>query len=157
MSDDFTKAMELIPKMEAHLPIPARPTGPLIDMLRQQGIKIKPGQELQIKQVLYLGDEGGISCDVTPPDSWGAKMAVVVSITQLRIDPGHPLAREIRTYQRERTTRIVRAGRTGLPTAVMIYPPDEPSDQGPSEPAPAPPRRRGVRTPPHKKRKRRRR
>ncbi|MFQ6015685.1 MAG: hypothetical protein ACE5NP_09610 [Anaerolineae bacterium] len=108
MIDDYTKTMELMRKMEAELPIPARLTGAVVRSLRKKGLKIARNQELQIKRLFYHGDEGGIVCDVTPsPD---AKEALVVSITHLRVDPRHPLAQEIRAYQRERTRRIAQSG-----------------------------------------------
>ena len=47
-------------------------------------------------------------CDVTPVR--GAKEAFVVSLTHLRIDPSHPLFREIRAYQQERVKRIAESG-----------------------------------------------
>jgi hypothetical protein len=108
MIDDYAKAMELMHKMEAHLPIPAHATGALIRLMRDKGIKLARDQELQIQDVFYFGDEGGISCNVTP--SRDAKEVLIASLTHLRIDPRHPLAREIRVYQRERTRGIAQAG-----------------------------------------------
>lgn len=60
MIDDYVRAMELMRKMEAQLPIPARPTRRFIQAMRDSGIKVRPGQSLQIESVLYMGDEGGI-------------------------------------------------------------------------------------------------
>lgn len=37
MIDDYAKAMELARKMEANLPIPARPTGGFIRAMKAQG------------------------------------------------------------------------------------------------------------------------
>jgi hypothetical protein len=111
MIDDYDKAMELMRKMEAHLPVPARPTSALARSMRGKGIKLAHDQGLQIQDVFYLGDEGGISCNVTL--SKDAKEALVVSVTHLRIHPRHPLAREIRAYQKERTRRLAQAGRSG--------------------------------------------
>jgi len=108
MIDDYAKAMELMHRMEAHLPIPARPTRALVRLMRDKGIKLGRDQELRIQDVFYFGDEGGISCNVTP--SRDAKEVLIASLTHLRIDPQHPLAREIRAYQRERTRGIAQAG-----------------------------------------------
>ncbi|MBC8249587.1 MAG: hypothetical protein H8E90_07900, partial [Anaerolineales bacterium] len=104
MIDDYDKATELMRKMEAQLPIPARPTGAFVRAMREQGIKIPGDQELQIKRVFYAGDEGGVCCDVTLSED--AEEAIIVSITHLRVPSRHPLAEEIRGYQRERTRRI---------------------------------------------------
>ena len=121
MIDDYAKAMELVRKMKAQLPIPARPTGAYIRAMREQrGVKIAHDQELQIKQVLYLGDEGGIACDVTP--SRDAKEAVVVSLTHLRVHRQHPLAQEIRAYQRERTRRLAQSGGPREPSHFTVRP-----------------------------------
>jgi hypothetical protein len=120
MIDDYAKAMELMRRMEAHLPIPARPTGAYIRALREQGVKIAPDQELQIQDVLYLGDEGGISCNVTP--SKDAKEAIIVSLTHLRVRRQHPLAQEIRAYQRERTRRLAQSGGPREPSHFTVRP-----------------------------------
>ncbi|MEE8392354.1 MAG: hypothetical protein V3S14_16370, partial [Anaerolineae bacterium] len=76
--------------------------------MKPHGLKIKRGQELSIKNLFYMGDEGGISCDVTPPEP---KSAVVCSLTHVEIDPDHPLAEEIRAYQKARKEGIARKGR----------------------------------------------
>ncbi len=120
MIDNYAQAMELMRKMEAHLPIPARPTGTFIRAMREQGIKIARDQELQIKHVLYLGDEAGISCDVTL--SRDAKEAIIVSLTHLRVHRRHPLAQEIRAYQRERTRRLAQSGGPREPSHFTVRP-----------------------------------
>jgi len=120
MIDNYNKVIELMHKMEAQLPIPARPTGALVRMMREQGIKIPRGQKLQIKHVFYAGDEGGIMCDVTLSED--AKEAIIVSITHLRVSPRHPLAKEIRAYQRERTKKIVQSGGSSQVSRFTIRP-----------------------------------
>jgi hypothetical protein len=120
MIDDYDKAMALVRKMEANLPIPARPTGAFIRAMKAQGVKMARDQELPIKRVFYLGDEGGISCDVTPPGM--NNTPIICSITHVRIKSGHPLAQEIRAYQMERTKNLIRAGRGGPPTHFSIEP-----------------------------------
>ena len=87
--------------------------------MKAQGVKITRDQELPIKSVLYLGDEGGISCDVTPP---GMKDPIICSITHIRIKPSHPLAEEIRAYQMERKKRLAQAGGEGNPTYFTLRP-----------------------------------
>jgi len=120
MIDDYAQTMELIRKMETHLPIPARPTGAYIRAMREQGVQVARDQKLEIKNVLYLGDEGGIACDVTlSPD---AEQAIIVSITHLRVDPRHPLAQEIRAYQRERTRRLAQSGGPREPSSFTVRP-----------------------------------
>ena len=68
MIDDTAKATALAAKMEAHLPILVRPTGAFVRLMRQHGIKIDCDRELSVRRVFYMGDEAGISVDVTPPE-----------------------------------------------------------------------------------------
>lgn len=68
-------------KMEAKLPTSARPGNVLIRLMRQQGVKLARDRELFIKRVFYMGNEGGISCDVTPPGK--EKTPIICSITQV--------------------------------------------------------------------------
>jgi hypothetical protein len=119
MIDNYAKAMELMRKMEAQLPIPIRPTSALFRMLKEQGMQVARDQELQIKSVLYTGDIGGISCEVTPP---AERTPVICSLTQVRVDPRHPLAEEIRAYQVERTRRLAQTGGTGKPVSFTVRP-----------------------------------
>ena len=104
MIDDPAAVARLMEEMRAHLPIPVLPTKELVRTLREQGLKIGRERVLYVKRVFYLGDEGGIACDVTPGGD--AKEAFVVSLTHLRIDPGNPRYQPIRAYQRERVRRI---------------------------------------------------
>ena len=120
MINDYAKAMDLIQKMEASLPIPARPTGGFIRAMKAHGINIARDQELPIKRVFYMGDEAGISCDVTPPGM--EKTPIVCSITHIRVKSSHPLAKEIRAYQRERKRRLARAGDPREPTSFTVTP-----------------------------------
>jgi len=118
MIDDYAKVKDLMHKLEAQLPIPARPSSTLIRMMRQYGVKLARNQELSVKRVFYMGDEGGISCDVTPPGM--EKTPIISSITQVEVSPEHPLAKEIRAYQRERAKKLGRAGRE--PTSFTLEP-----------------------------------
>jgi hypothetical protein len=104
MIDDPATTARLLAQMEAQVPIPAYPTKELVQSLRQRGVKVSAGRVLFIQRLFYFGDEGGITCDVTPTHN--AKEAVVVSLTHLRLPPDHPLSRDVRAYQRERVKRI---------------------------------------------------
>lgn len=102
--DDPDTVARLLELMRAHLPIPVSPTPELVRTLRRGGLKISAGS-LAVKRVFYMGDPGGISCDVTPDDG-AVREAIVVSLTHLRVALAHPLYRQIRAYQRERVRRI---------------------------------------------------
>jgi hypothetical protein len=104
--DNLPKAMALVEKMKSILPITARPTKDLVNALRKQGSQIDRYRDVQIKDVYYMGDEGGITCDITPPGK--EKTPVLCSITHLLIQPEHPLFNEIRIYQEERERTLAK-------------------------------------------------
>ena len=108
MIDNYVQAMTLVERMTASVPILARPTRQVVDLLASKGVSLGAAPKLEIKKVFYGGDEGGIMCDVTP-DSM-SKEAIVCSLTHLRVHPKHPLAGEIRVYQEARTRRLARSG-----------------------------------------------
>ena len=118
MIDDYEQAMALVDQMEAQLPIPARPTSALVRSTRSYEPKLDRDRELQIKQVFYGGDEGGIMCDVTPPGV--EKLPIICSLTHLRVSAKHPLGREIAAYQRQRASKLSGGGRD--PTTFTIKP-----------------------------------
>jgi anaerobic selenocysteine-containing dehydrogenase len=66
MIDNYAQATALVQRMTASVPIPARPTRQLVDLLRSKGVSLGADPKLEIKEVFYGGDEGGIMCDVTP-------------------------------------------------------------------------------------------
>jgi len=75
-----------------------------VHTLRDKGTRITSQKMLFIRSVIYLGDEGGIGCDLGIIGD--EKEAIVCSLTHLSLNPRHPLAREIRAYQRERKKRL---------------------------------------------------
>jgi hypothetical protein len=99
MIDNYDDAKKLVQKMEAQLPIIVHPGKVLIQSMREKGIKLTSGQELEIEQVHYLGDEGGIGCGISLATKEEGVM--VVSLTNLRVIPGQPLTEEIWAYQLE--------------------------------------------------------
>jgi hypothetical protein len=115
MIDDYARAMDLLHRMEDQLPIPARLGTPVARMLREKGITVTRSQEVEIRRVFYASDEGGIVCDVTPTQD--SREAVVISLTHLLVPAHHPLAQEIRAYQRERTRRIAQSGGSVEPSS----------------------------------------
>ncbi len=115
MIDNHAKTMELMEKMKAQLPIPARPTRAFARLMREKGVKMKPNQDLQIENVLYMGDEGGISCGLQWPGRDQEETAVVTSLTHIRVKAGHPLAKDIRAYQVARTQKLAQIDRQSGP------------------------------------------
>ena len=81
MIDDPATVARLMEQLQAHLPIPAHPTPELARLLRERGLRVRTERVLSIVRVYYLGDEGGICCDVTPPGD--EKRPLIVSLTHL--------------------------------------------------------------------------
>lgn len=98
--DDYEVAIALTEKIKKYLPITAQPTKGLSKLLRNQGADLANHQVMVVDDVFYMGDEAGISCGIESEESSDARH--VVSITHLIIDPDHPLAAEIQSYQRQR-------------------------------------------------------
>ena len=103
MIDNYEETMALIKKMEAHLPIPVQPTKRFTREMRKNGIKIKSTQKIQIESVLYLGDDGGIGCEVGILQKGNV---VITSLTHVRVKSSHPIGKEVRKYQNERIKNI---------------------------------------------------
>ena len=120
MIDNYAKAMELVRKMKAHLPIPARPTKTFIQALRYNEMKVRSGQNLQIESVLYTGDEGGISCAIQLPGAEGT--VTLASLTHIRVPSSHPLFKEIRAYQIKRIRKLAQDNRHREPTRFTVQP-----------------------------------
>jgi hypothetical protein len=91
-------------EMQARLPISVRPTPALMKLAKKQGLGIYRNDSLLIKRVFYMGDEGGIMCDITPAEN--RKVALVCSLTHLEVVGDDPLAGEMRSYQQERGRKL---------------------------------------------------
>ncbi len=100
MLDDYELVMKLIEQMKAHLPIPVYAGHPFIQMMREKSIRIKSKHRLQIEQVFYGGDEGGILCGLRGIAD--EERDYVVSLTHVKMTERHPLTRAIKAYQRAR-------------------------------------------------------
>ncbi len=67
MIDDLEETMELVEKMKGHLSISAYPTRSFCNSMKyDNNIKLTPKGLLEITDVLYMGDVGGIGCTVSP-------------------------------------------------------------------------------------------
>ena len=105
MIDDYDEAMELVHKMEKQLPMIIHPGRVLVQLMREQGIKLTSDSELEIEHVFYMGDKGGIGCGISLPTQKNEVM--VVSLTHLRVIPGYPLVEEMRAYQIKRNNKLM--------------------------------------------------
>lgn len=104
--DDPSRVKALMEEMQARLPIAVRPTVALMKLAKKQGLVIYRKDSLIIRRVFYLGDEGGIMCDITPAEN--SKTALVCSLTQLEVVGDDALSEEMRSYQQERNDMLIR-------------------------------------------------
>jgi hypothetical protein len=102
--DDPAQVRSLMEKMEASLPIPVRATPEVLKAVESKGDRYKPDHEFLIEKIVYSGDEGGILCALHSDDK--KKSQIVASLTHLRIGDDHPLAVDIRSYQKKRSMRL---------------------------------------------------
>jgi len=105
MIDDYDEAMELVHKMEKQLPMIIHPGRVLVQLMREQGIKLTSDSELEIEHVFYMGDKGGIGCGISLPTQKNEVM--IVSLTHLLVIPGYPLVEEMRAYQIKRNNKLM--------------------------------------------------
>ena len=107
MIDIPDKTEALMARLEAALPMPARPTPEALKALRQRSPELRFPRHCDITKIFYAGDEGGILCtlDFGLDDS---KEVYVVSITHLRFGGIAPLSRAVVAYQRHRVKKLKR-------------------------------------------------
>ena len=106
MIDNMLDAMELMEKLTAALPFPARLTSELQASLRGQNFGTQIPVNCHITLLHYMDDEGGILCKLNLGPE--VENAAFVSITHLRFDPCLPLTRAITAYQKHRVKRLHR-------------------------------------------------
>ncbi len=105
MIDIPDKTEALIVRLEAALPVRARPTPEVRRTLRQHSPEPRFPRHCDITRIYYAGDEGGILCtlDFGLDDS---KHVYVVSITHLRFAGKSVLSRAVVAYQRHRVKKL---------------------------------------------------
>ena len=84
---------KLIQSMKKALPLYAAPSKYLLKEFRE----MRASDKLEITDVHYLGNEGGISCAIKRGNE-----VMVISVTHLIFPTGHPLAEEINDYKHNR-------------------------------------------------------
>ena len=106
MIDNPITAMELLDRLKAALPLPARLTAEVQASLSGANATKPVAAGCTITGLHYMGDEGGIMCklDLGPK----VENEAFVSITHLRFDARLPLAHAITVYQKHRVKRLRR-------------------------------------------------
>jgi hypothetical protein len=120
--DNYREVTALTEKLKTSLPIKVKAAKEFLKVLKTRGDVVNPEKEFEVNWVDYSGDEGGIMCRLVskndnPEDEDIAQY--VVSITHLKIDPDHPHAEEITTYQRERNRKLMLQNRSSLLTELI--------------------------------------
>jgi hypothetical protein len=103
--DNQDQAERLFRKLTEVLPLSAHATPVLLANLRERSSAAKITLDCKVTKVFYLGDDGGITCQVNF-DEEEKEVVFLVSITQLAFDRRLPVAREIAAYQKHRLKRI---------------------------------------------------
>ncbi len=105
--DNQAAAQSLCERLEASLPFQVRAGKSFLTMLRDKGNRVTADSLFTVDAVTYTGDMGGINLGLGNPEG-GPPLSekFVVSITQLKMDPTHPLAEEVQTYQQERLQKL---------------------------------------------------
>ncbi len=108
MIDDLLIVTDLVERLGALLPLPARLTDELLAQLRKEALPDQIPSACTVLSVEDSGDLGGILCrlDLGP----GVEREAFCSITHLRFDARMPLHREIVAYQKRRVKRLRRGG-----------------------------------------------
>jgi hypothetical protein len=110
MIDNPGQAMRLLSRLDAALPILAGLSQELAAVVKERSRMLETPERVRITRVDYAGDEGGIMCSL----DFGSQSRFVVSITHLKFDPRHELAREIAAYKKRRVKRINKRALLGM-------------------------------------------
>lgn len=102
--DDYASAVTLSRQLDASTPFKVRPGKPLLKFMKEKGTPMSAGRDYLVDKVLYSGDEGGIMCMLQSEAE--DEEVIGASLTHLIIDPAHPLAEDIKAYQRQRTYQL---------------------------------------------------
>jgi hypothetical protein len=108
--DNQDQTERLLRKLTEVLPLSALATPPLMANLRGRSSAAEITMNCKVTSVFYLGDEGGITCQVTFDEK--KEEVFLVSITHLAFDRRLAIAREIAAYQKRRIKRIRRDSAT---------------------------------------------
>ena len=108
MLDDFETTQELLTALRACLPFEVRLTPALLSHLRSRAESATMAERQLVREVSYLGDEGGIVCHL---DGGGGREVVIASLTHLQVPAAVPVAAAVARYQKHRIKRLRKLGR----------------------------------------------
>ncbi len=105
MIDNPKQVEVLMRKLKERLPLLIKTTQALIKQLSFNNINITPDTYIEVIDVIYTGDEGGICCALKIKDQ--DENAVITSLTHLNFPPS-PVSLEVRDYQTKRIKKLAR-------------------------------------------------
>ncbi len=117
--DNYQEAQDLTERLEATIPFQVRAGKELLKTMRDRGKTVNASTVLTVDLVKYLGDMGGINCGLEVLPGQTEKHRYVVSLTHLEIDPEHPLAAEVKAYQRKRIQRLMLQNQGGFAAELL--------------------------------------
>ena len=110
MLDNPEKTTKLLATLKAAVPFEVELTDRLIKKLRAQHHDASADQKHHtVSDLSYAGDEGGIECQIVPPEK---QDVIVVSLTHVRVPRTMPLAAAVADYQKHRMKKLKKQGRT---------------------------------------------
>jgi hypothetical protein len=99
MLDNPKKTGPLLTALKATVPFEVELMPELIKRLRVENV----ATHQMVSDVSYAGDEGGIVCQIVPPNR---QEALIISLTHVRVSRLMPLASEIFDYQKHRVKKL---------------------------------------------------
>jgi hypothetical protein len=117
--DNFEAAQAVSNRLEKTLPFQARLGKELLKMMKDRGKTVDANTTFTVDLVKYSGDVGGINCGFESISGMSPKERFVVSITHLIIDPQHPLASELTSYQQNRILGLMLQDRVGFAAELL--------------------------------------
>lgn len=108
MIDDPVKTQHLLENLRANLPFEIRLTPALARHLRSQSLTADAKDRHVVRDVSYVGDEGGIICHLDPGEG---QEVIVASLTHLHVPVTVPVAAEVAVYLKRRIKRLKKLNR----------------------------------------------
>ena len=108
MLDNPKKTEPLLAALKAAVPFKVKLVPSLASYLRAH-VAFADQTEHVVSNLSYAGDEGGIVCHIAPADR---EEALVVSLTQVRVDRSMPLASAVADYHNHRIKKLKKQGRS---------------------------------------------
>jgi len=101
--DKPEKTQQLIASLKAALPFEVDLTLQVVALLAGQQVPIIVKPRQNVSDIIYTGDEGGITCQIHPEET---QNAIFISLTHVRVRRSLPFASAVIDYQKHRTKKM---------------------------------------------------